>query len=184
MMTSAFECSYGTFIRLEFEKSYDGMIAAPITATNLLVGEILWAGSKGFFFSFAVLVIVTVLGIFRDPGVFLVPLIGFLAGAMFASASLVVTSFVKVIDHFSFYFTGFLSPMMFLSGVVFPVSSLPAPVQWIAEALPLTHPVRLARALCFQRWDPRMIWDAVYIVLFIVLCAAVGIRRLRRRLVD
>ena len=50
MYTSAFECSYGTFIRLEYEKVYDGMLGAPLTVNNLLIGEILWAGTKGLFF--------------------------------------------------------------------------------------------------------------------------------------
>ena len=58
MYTAAFECTYGTFIRLEFDKVYDGMLGAPITADDLIIGEILWAGSKGFFFSLAVLIIV------------------------------------------------------------------------------------------------------------------------------
>ncbi len=63
MYTSAFECSFGTFVRLEFEKVYDGMLAAPMTVNNLIVGEMLWAGSKGFFFSFIVLCILWAFGI-------------------------------------------------------------------------------------------------------------------------
>ena len=63
MFTAAFECTFGTFIRLEFEKVYDGMLAAPITANNLIVGEILWAGTKGLFFSFSVLCVLAAFGI-------------------------------------------------------------------------------------------------------------------------
>jgi lipooligosaccharide transport system permease protein len=46
MFTAAYECTFGTFIRLEFEKVYDGMLAAPITVNNLIVGEILWAAPR------------------------------------------------------------------------------------------------------------------------------------------
>ena len=63
MWTSFFECTFGTFIRMEFQKVYDGMLAAPITANNLIVGEMLWAGSKGFFFSLAVLCILTLVSL-------------------------------------------------------------------------------------------------------------------------
>jgi lipooligosaccharide transport system permease protein len=70
MFTAAFECSFGTFIRLEFEKVYDGMLAAPITVNNLIIGEILWAGTKGLFFSFAVLCILAALGLLRYPTVY------------------------------------------------------------------------------------------------------------------
>ncbi|HKJ86360.1 MAG TPA: hypothetical protein VKA06_09815, partial [Spirochaetia bacterium] len=41
MFTAAFECTFGTYIRMEFDKVYEGMLAAPLTANNLMVGEIL-----------------------------------------------------------------------------------------------------------------------------------------------
>lgn len=184
MMTSAFECSYGTFIRMEFDKVYDGMIAAPMTAVDLLLGEILWSGSKGFFFSFIVLIVVTATGIIRAPEAFLIPFIGFLTGLMFSSFSLFITSFVKNIDHFSFYFTGFLSPMFFFSGIVFPVSSLPAILKPVAEVLPLTHPIRISRAISFHRVDWLTLIDFSYIIVFIIIFTTLGVVRLRKRIID
>ena len=184
MMTSAFECSYGSFIRLEFEKVYDGMLAAPISVRNLLVGEILWAGTKGFFFSSAVLLVISAVGIFRVPQSLLVPFVGFLTGILFASLSLVVTSWVKSIDQFSFYFTGLLSPMFFFSGIVFPLSSLPKPLQLMAELLPLTHPVRISRSIFFMRHDPLAWFDLLYMVVVTLVLAVIGIRRLTRKLID
>ena len=61
MFTAAFECTFGTFLRLEFDKVYDGMISSSITVKDLLIGEMLFAGSKGFFFSSAVLIVITLL---------------------------------------------------------------------------------------------------------------------------
>ena len=84
MWTAAFECSFGTFIRLEFEKVYDGMLAAPITADNLIVGEMLWAGSKGFFFSFAVLCVLSLFGVVPLPQALAAPFVGFGNAFMFA----------------------------------------------------------------------------------------------------
>ena len=125
MFTAAYECTFGTFIRLEFEKVYDGMLAAPITVNDLIVGEIIWAGTKGVFFTFAVLCVLTAFRIVHLPAGLLTPLVGFLTGLMFATLSLWVTSFVKTINHFNFYLTGIISPMFFFSGVVFPISNLP-----------------------------------------------------------
>ncbi len=184
MFTASFECTYGTFIRLEYDRVYDGMLAAPITASNLIVGEILWAGTKGFFFSFAVLCILTAFQILHLPQALLAPFVGFLTGVMFASMSLLVTSFVKTINHFNFYMTGFLSPMFFFSGVVFPVSNLPPTVRFVAEIVPLTHAVRLARAACTSRYDVHLLGDLAYIAVFIALVGALAVRRLRRRLVN
>ncbi|MCP4261863.1 MAG: ABC transporter permease [Planctomycetes bacterium] len=184
MYTAAFECSFGTFIRLEFEKVYDGMLAAPMTVNNLIIGEMLWAGSKGFFFSFAVLCILSLFGIVTLPYSLLTPLVGFLTGVMFAALSLFITSFVKTINHFNFYFTGLLSPMFFFSGVVFPIDKLPGFIRPLAEIVPLTHSVRLVRAICSSNYRPILIFDFFYIVVFIIFVGYFAIKRLRKRLVN
>jgi lipooligosaccharide transport system permease protein len=184
MFTAAFECSFGTFIRLEFDKVYDGMLTAPITVNNLLLGEILWAGTKGFFFTFAVMIVIWIAGIFPIGTIYPVPVIGFLTGTMFAALSLLITSFVKNINHFNFYFSGFISPMFFFSGVFFPLTNLPAWVRPIAEALPLTHAVRLARSICLSQADPLLIADLGYVLLFTLLFGFLAIERLKKRLID
>ncbi|MBF0568452.1 MAG: ABC transporter permease [Nitrospirae bacterium] len=184
MMTASFECTFGTFINIEFNKVYDGMLAAPLSVNNLIIGEMLWAGTKGFFFAFAVVVVAVPFGIIPLPGGLITPFIGFITGLMFASLSLLVTSFVKTISFFNFYFTGFLSPMFFLSGVVFPVGELPQPLRYAAEALPLTHPVRLARALCLGELRVALLFDVLYITAFIALFGYLALKRLRGRLID
>jgi lipooligosaccharide transport system permease protein len=184
MYTAAFECTYGTFIRMEFDKAYDGMLTAPMSASELLLGEILWAGSKGFFFSFAVLVVMLAVGIFHPSLILLAPFAGFLTGLVFAVLGMLVTALVKNINHFNFFFTGLLSPMFFFSGIVFPLDKLPVPMKIIAEFLPLTHPVRLVRDLYAARFSLTTLWDLAYIVLFIFGIGLLAVNLLKRRLID
>ena len=184
MFTAAFECSFGTFIRMDFNKVYDGMLAAPLTSSDLIIGEILWAGTKGFFFSLAVLIILTLFGIVNFPYSLGAPFIGFITAIMFATLSMLITSFVKTINHFNFYFTGFLSPMFFFSGVVFPISNLPKAIQPITEIIPLTHSVRLVRAVCTNNYNWILLWDLAYIALFIAIVGFFAMKRLRKRLVN
>ena len=184
MFTAAFECTFGTFIRLEFDKVYDGMLAAPITVNNLLVGEILWAGTKGFVFTFSVMVIVAAFGVLPLGNIILTPFVGFATGAMFASIGLLITAFVKTINHFNFFFSGVISPMFFFSGVVFPVENLPKVVHPITEILPLTHSVRLARGLALQQLSPSLWWDLAYILLVTIGVGFLATKKLRGRLVD
>lgn len=183
MYTAAFECTYGTFIRLEYARAYDGMLSAPLTANDLILGEILWAGTKGFFFSFAVLLIVTVFDVIKPGMSLLAPFVGFLTGLLFAAISLWVTSFVKTINHFNFYMTGFLSPMFFFSGVVFPISSLPKPLQPVAEILPLAHVVRLVRAFCHSEFSVILWWDVLYTIVVTAVFSFFAVRRLTRRMI-
>ena len=184
MFTASFECTFGTFIRLEFDKVYDGMLAAPLTVSDLMVGEALWAGTKGAFFSFAVLVIISAFGIVSFASALLTPIVGFLTGFLFAAIGLLVTSFVKNISHFNFFFTGLLSPMFMFCGTIFPISNLPGSLQIAAEFLPLTHPVRLGRVTAMASgWKPALLLDLAYMVCVGVLILFLAVKRLERRLV-
>lgn len=184
MFTAAFECSYGTFIRLEFDKVYEGMLAAPISASNILIGEILWAGSKGFFFSLAVVIVVATFGLVPLPWSFLTAIVGFFTGIMFAVIALLITSFVSNINHFNFFFTGFLSPMFFFSGVVFPISNLPPVLRTVAELFPLTHVVRPSRAFDTGTF-PDIVWlDILYVIVFTIIIGWLAIQRLNRKLIS
>ena len=183
MFTSAYECTFGTFVRLEFQKAYDGMIASPITICDLFVGEMLWAGSKGIFFSACVVAVLSSFGAIPLPAGLLALPVGFLTGAMFGAISLLVTSFVQNINHFNFYFTGLLSPMFFFAGTVFPIESLPKFLRPVAEILPLTHAVRLNRSLIVARLSPILVLDFAFMAVVIVLAGGYAIKRLRRRIV-
>jgi len=185
MYTAAFECTYGTYIRLEFDKVYDGMLGAPLSPHNLIVGEILFAGTKGWLFSLAVLVVTWLAGIINYPGSVVASLVGFICGIMFGTLSMWITSFIKNINHFNFYFTGLLSPMFFFSGAVFPLENLPKGMQWAAEAIPLTHVVRMARAFCVpDQLGWYLMTDLVYCAVFIVITGWLAIRGLKKRMID
>jgi len=182
MFTASFECTFGTFIRLEYDKVYDGMISAPLKVTDLFIGEILFAATKGLFFSGSVTAVLTVFGLTAGPGFLFAPLIGFFTGALFAALSLLITSVVTNINHFNFYFTGLLTPMFFFSGIIFPLEDMPQVMRIIARILPLAHAVTLTRAGWFGQWDPVLLWNMLYMVGLTLVLAAWAIRRLRRRL--
>ncbi|MCF8091599.1 MAG: ABC transporter permease [Desulfotignum sp.] len=184
MFTATFECTFGTFIRLEFDKVYDGMISASLTVKDMFIGEILFAGTKGFFFSCAVLTVIAGFGLVESGMAVFTPFIGFITGLMFAALALFVTSFVKNINHFNFFFTGVVTPMFFFSGIVFPLDNLPEFARWIAALFPLMHAVRLVRAFCFNSFDPGLFFNLAYMIIFIALFGSMAIKRLKKRIVN
>lgn len=185
MFTSAYECTYGSYTRLEFDKIYDGMLSAPISVRDIVLGEVLWAGSKGLFFSLAALVIMSILNIFTFQTSILAPIAGFLTGLMFSTLSLSITSVVKSFNNFNFYFSGFISPMFFFSGVVFPLDRLPTFFQIFAEFLPLTHCARLARFLAgIMPINYLFFWDIFYIFAFIAVFLYIALIRFKKILID
>lgn len=184
MFTSSFECTFGTFIRLEFDKVYDGMISASLTVRDLFIGEMLFAGTKGFFFSGAVLLVISCFGLIQSPLAVFTPFLGFLTGLMFASLGLFITSFVRNINQFNFFFTGLMTPMFFFSGIVFPLDSLPPYAQWIASLFPLKHSVVLVRAFCFNQFESTLWLNLAYILIFIAVFGVLAIQRLSMRVID
>jgi lipooligosaccharide transport system permease protein len=188
MYTASFECSFGTFIRLEFDKVYDGMLASSITSNDLFIGEIIFAGTKGCFFSAIVLLVITVFGtpLKIQPSYMgiLIPLGGLLTGLMFGAFSLFITSFVETINHFNFYFTGFLTPLFFFSGIIFPLNKLPALLKLIAEILPLVHAVEIVRAFYFNHFQIRFVFDLIYLILFTNIFGYLALKRLEKRLIN
>lgn len=184
MFTAAFECTFGTFIRLEFDKAYDGMVSASITVTDLFVGEMLFVGTKGFFFTLAVMSVFMVFGLVPSYFAILTPLVGFFAGMMFGALSLFVTSFVKTINHFNFFLTGCLTPMFFFSGIVFPITNLPEWIQWVSEVFPLTHSARLIRACCLGQFSSLLFFDILFMVAFTIIFGYLAVSRLGKRLIQ
>jgi lipooligosaccharide transport system permease protein len=88
-------------------------------------------------------------------------------------------------DLFSFYFTLFLTPLFLFSGVFFPLEErLSDPWLWVAELLPLVHPVRMARLLFKGEPSPVVLWDLAYVLGMSMLLLAWARRGVRQQLTN
>jgi lipooligosaccharide transport system permease protein len=103
-----------------------------------------------------------------------------ITGLLFAAIGMVFSLRIPNIDMFSFYFTLFLTPLFLFSDVFFPLKErLTGAWLWVAEALPLLHPVRLARAAFHGEFSALVLWDLAYILstsLLLLLWARRGVR--------
>jgi lipooligosaccharide transport system permease protein len=80
--------------------------------------------------------------------------LAFFGGLMFAPMAMCFTSLAPNIDFFNFPSFLFLTPMFFLCGTFFPLTSLPLAAQGTAlTILPLTHVVNIARGLISGRLE-------------------------------
>lgn len=145
LYTASFESTYGTYVRMTFQRTYAAMLATPLTRRDIVLGEILFCGTKGLLFSSIVCGVLAALGLIGSWGALAVPLIGFAVSVTFAGLGLVVVTLVKNMNHFQVYFTVVLTPMISFSGVMFPVSSLPEPMQHVAHVFPMFHAVETFR---------------------------------------
>ena len=146
-LAATFEALYSAHSRMAIQKTWDGILNAPVALDDIVFAEMLWAAIKGLFSVGAILVVIFLLGISRAPSMLIaLPVLG-LVGVTFASIALVFNALAKGYDFFTYYFTLVITPMTFLSGVYFPMAQMPPWLQAVARVLPLTAAVDLVRPL-------------------------------------
>ena len=152
MQAASFEALYSAFSRMHVQRTWDGIMNAPVRLDDLVFAEMLWAAFKSLFTSVVILLVMLALGISSSPMLLLaLPLLG-LVGMTFSCIALIFNALAKGYDFFTYYFTLFLTPTMFLSGVFFPRDQLPAVMRHISDWLPLTAAVELIRPLFLGQW--------------------------------
>ncbi len=186
LYTAAYEATHMTFVRLRFQRSYDSMLNAPLTPRDVFTGELLWCASKGLLYTTIVAAVLTLAGAVSSPLILLAPIAGFVTGFAFGGLGFFVTSFVKNIAQFQFFFTAGLTPMVFLSGLMFPVQDLPSPLREIAYCTPMFHVIETFRLIVSGPEHASVSWVWVSPIVLVVLAAVlghVGVRRMERRLI-
>jgi lipooligosaccharide transport system permease protein len=184
MNAASFEALYSGFSRMHVQKTWEAIMNAPVSLDDVVAGEWLWAAAKATLSGVAILVVITALGFVHSPlALWAVPAI-FLTGLTFAALGLIVTALAPSYDFFMYYFTLFITPMMLLSGVFFPIEQLPHAVQAVSAALPLTHAVKLVRPLLFGQ-VPEAAWLHVAVLAAIAMTAfSLALVLTRRRLLS
>jgi len=155
MNAASFEALYSAFSRMHVQKTWDGIMNAPVGLDDIVLAEMLWAAYKAIFTTTAILLVMLGLGISHSPKLLVAWVVLLAAGITFSSIALIFNALAKSYDFFTYYFTLFLTPMMFLSGVFFPREQLPQPVRVLSEWLPLTSAVELVRPMFMDRWPER-----------------------------
>ncbi len=185
MNGASFEVTYNIFVRLTFEKAYDAIMTTPVEPDDILAGEVLWAVTRSCIYGGCFFIVIALTGLAPLPSSLLaLPLIP-LAGLLFSAIGLTFSLRIPNIDFFSFYFTLFLTPLFLFSDVFFPLEErIPEKWQWIAELLPLLHPVRLARAAFRGEISLILLWDLVYLLGMSLLLLAWARRGVQKRLTN
>ena len=181
---ASFEATYSAFSRLQVQRTWEGMLNTPLSLDDVLWAEILWAAAKAVKSGLAILLVVLAFDIAREPTMLWIPLVLMLAGLTFSALAVIVTVLARGYDFFMYYFTLVMTPMVFLSGVFFPVNQLPAALSAVMQWLPLAPAINLIRPLLLGQWPQQPGWYVLQLactaVLAIWLAAVLARRRLLR----
>ncbi|WP_292520045.1 ABC transporter permease [Methanoculleus sp.] len=184
MYSAFFECTYSSFVRMYYQKTFDAIIATPVSIDEVIAGEMLWGATRGMIYAALMLPVLLIFGVVAMPSSLLLIPFAYLAGLLFAGIAMCFTAITPSIDALNYPSFLFITPMFLFSGTFFPLDLLPQPIQYFAlAALPLTHVVGVNRAITLAAFSPinllNLAWIAVATVFFFIL----AIRLMRKRLI-
>jgi lipooligosaccharide transport system permease protein len=181
MFTAVFETTYGTFVRLVYQHSYDAMLGTHLKISEMFIGEMLFCAAKGAVFATIVVLVTFLFGVRPTIWCLLVPAVGAVTGYLWSAIGLIVTSYVKMINNFSFFTTGVITPVFFFSGTFFPVRGHYLVLNVISALVPLTPSIDISRALFKAQFTTDTLWSLGLLALYMVLFHVLALRRMTRR---
>ena len=184
LFSSAFPGMFNTFIRWQFQRTYDALLAAPVDVEELVTAEILWISIRAGIYGLAPLIVGFAFGLEPAPGMLLVPLIGFVTGFGFAAFGVLIAAVAKTIDNFNYVTSAVLTPMFLVAGTFFPITTLPRALQEIAKFNPLYHCVALVRDVSLGTFSTADLGHIAVVLGFAIVMWRLAIWRLQMRLID
>jgi lipooligosaccharide transport system permease protein len=185
MFVAYFVSTYDNFSKLEHQNLFSTQILSPIEPQEIVIGEVLWAATKGTLSAAGVSIVASFLGLIDTWKIF--PALGvvFISSLFFASFGMLVTTYVRSFDQIIYPSSGFIIPMSLFSGTYFPIEHLPYGLRYVAYLFPLTHAVRVVRLLLVPSEGGLDIWvivNILYLIALIILLVRWSTARLSRKL--
>jgi lipooligosaccharide transport system permease protein len=184
LFSSAFPGMFSTFVKYQFQRTYDAILAAPVDVEELVTAEALWIAVRAGTYGCAPLLVALVFGLDPAWGMLAVPFFGFVAGFGWACWGILVAAMAKSIENFSYVISACLTPLFLVAGTFFPLDQLPQWAQTLALINPLYHLVELVRdaAFGFQGWAD--VAHLAYIVAFGLLMWRLAAWRMEKKLIQ
>ncbi len=156
------ESTFNVFFKLNYQKTYDAVLATPLSPGDVALGEIGWAVIRSTLYALGFVVVILLLGLVRSPwAVFAVPAATLLAFA-FAAVGMAATTFMRSWQDFDLINLVVL-PLFLFSGTFYPLTAYPEPLRILVQLTPLWQGVDMIRALVTGAVDPSILWHVAYL---------------------
>jgi lipooligosaccharide transport system permease protein len=183
MQVASNDASWPVLGSIRWTRGYYAMLATPLRIRDIVFGHQAWMATHVVSSCAVYLAVIAAfggvlspLGVLALPACFLIGLAFSAPMAAYAATCENDGAFV-VVNRFA------IIPMFLFSGTFFPVSQLPAALEWIAYATPLWHGVDLCRSLTLGRvhW-PLALLHVLYLAAWGAAGLAFALHTYRRRL--
>jgi lipooligosaccharide transport system permease protein len=178
-----FDGFFGPFFKLNWMKTYEGIVTTPINIPDIAVGEVLWALIRGTVYGAGFLLVMLGFGLIHSWWALLaVPAVMLSAGALSAGA-MVLTGVTKQLSALDKVMTLVVFPLFLFSGTFYPVSLYPDMLRPIVQATPVYHSASLLRALTTGTVGFATLIHVAYLAAMLAVSGALAIRLMRTRLI-
>ncbi len=184
LFSSAFPAMFGTFVKYQFQRTYDAILAAPVDTEELVTAEALWIATRAGVYGCVPMLVAIAFGLQPAWGMFLVPLIAWIAGFGWACFGIMIAGFAKSFENFNYVVSAVLTPLFLVAGTFFPLSKLPKWARLLADVNPLHHCVELVRHAAFGWHGWHDLVSVGALIVFGLLVWRIAIFAMTRKLVD
>ncbi len=160
----------------------DGMMVAPINRLSILLGKTIAQTARGLIQGVIILVLaVGIFGVAIQGSILLVFALLLLGVFSFVGLGIVITSFTKDQETAQMLMMTLMFPMMFLSGVFFPIAQMPWYMQDISKVLPLTYASdALRKVMVLGAGIPQISTELIILIAFGIVMIAIALPVFRR----
>jgi lipooligosaccharide transport system permease protein len=183
MQNAFFENTYASYVRMYYQKTFDAIMATPLTVEEIILGEIFWGASRSLMATVLMMIILSFFGLLTFPSSLGILPAAFLGGLAFGSVGMCFTALMPNIEAFNLPVFLFITPMFLFSGTFFPMDQLPFWAKILAWIFPLTHVVELTRSLALDVHTLKKLWNLVYLIIFCLITLPLSLRLMVRRLI-
>jgi len=184
LFSSAFAAMFGTFVKYQFQRTYDAILAAPVDTEELVTAESLWIACRAGVYGCVPMVVAIFFGLDPAWGMLTVPFIGFLTGLGWANFGIMTAGYAKAIENFNYIVSDVLTPLFLLAGTFFPLTKLPEWFQVLAQLNPLYQCVELVRAAVLYGFEWSDLLRVGMLVVFALLMWRFAIYAMERKLIN
>ncbi len=160
----------------------DGMMVAPVNRLSILLGKTIAQTARGLIQGVIILALaIGIFGVAVQGNILLVFALLLLGVFSFVGLGIVITSFTKDQETAQMLMMTLMFPMMFLSGVFFPIQQMPWFMQSIAQFLPLTYAAdALRKVMVLGAGIPQISNELIILVVFGVVMIAIALPVFKR----
>jgi ABC-2 type transport system permease protein len=160
----------------------DGMMVAPINRLSIILGKTLGQTARGLIQGVIILALaVGLFGVTIHGSILLVFGLLLLGVFSFVGLGVVITSFAKDQETATMLMMTLMFPMMFLSGVFFPIQQMPWYMQDISKVLPLTYASQaLRKVMVLGAGIPAISIELIVLIVFGSIMTAIAVPVFRR----